>query len=75
MQTKTITVDMEAYELLRAIKRDKESFSSAIKRRIKPPVKPDVLERLFLDNSLSEEAINSVEHHIKIRHLASKRKR
>ncbi len=75
MRTKTITLDMEAYELLRAIKGDKESFSSVIKRRIKRPVKPDVLERLFLDNSLSEEAINSVEHHIKIRHRCSKRKR
>ena len=33
---KTITIDMDAYELLSAEKRSDESFSKVIKRRLRP---------------------------------------
>ena len=36
MAVKTITVDMDAYELLSAEKRRDESFSKVIKRRLRP---------------------------------------
>ncbi len=41
MATKTISIDLEAYERLRSAKREAESFSEAIKRLIRRPVDLD----------------------------------
>jgi len=38
MATKTITIDMGAYERLKAVQKDKESFSQVIKRVIVKPL-------------------------------------
>lgn len=37
MSSKTITIDAEAYERLKGVKREAESFSQTIKRVVRPP--------------------------------------
>ncbi len=49
MATKTITLALDAYEKLRAVKRGRESFSSVIRRAIipgKPRSGPEILAYL-----------------------------
>ena len=41
MATKTISIDIEAYDRLRSAKREDESFSEAIKRLVRHPVDLD----------------------------------
>jgi predicted CopG family antitoxin len=60
MATKTISIDVEAYERLRSVRRGDESSSQAIKRMIKPPSEV----RRLLDEAgrhpLSDRAIEAV---------------
>jgi predicted CopG family antitoxin len=61
MAVKTITVDMEAYELLAAEKHGKESFSKVIKRRFQPERTARALLTGLDQVVLSEETLDSVE--------------
>lgn len=67
MPVKTITIDMDAYDLLAAEKRAGESFSRVIKRRLRPrPTAARLLSRLK-EVRLSDEALDRVEEIIRAR--------
>ncbi len=56
MATKTISIDLDAYDRLCAVRREHESFSATIKRVVRPPLAPEDVERLFRENELSRAA-------------------
>lgn len=68
MPVKTITIDMEAYGLLAANKREKESFSKVIRRHF--GASSSTAKRL-LDNlgevCLSDDALDAAEELVKAR--------
>ncbi|MCX7014232.1 MAG: antitoxin VapB family protein [Candidatus Sumerlaeota bacterium] len=61
MAVKTITIDMEAYELLAREKRPNESFSKVIKRRLRPECTASELLRHLSELALDEDALDRVE--------------
>jgi len=72
MAVKTITVDMDAYRLLAAEKREGESFSMVIKRRLGPERTAKALLRRLPKLALAEDALDKVESLVAARteHLA-----
>ena len=57
MAVKTITIDMDAYELLSEEKRQDESFSKVIKRRLRPARTARSLLAALPDCLLSADAL------------------
>ncbi len=71
MAVKTITIDMEAYEILAKLKKGNESFSQVIKKTLKD--RSNTARRLYdnLDKVLlSEETLHNVENVINDRSLS-----
>ncbi|MBM4035724.1 MAG: hypothetical protein FJ291_28630 [Planctomycetes bacterium] len=61
MPVKTITIDLEAYDLLAADKHDGESFSKVIKRRFRPKNTARNLYEHLHEIALEEETLENIE--------------
>ena len=75
MATKTITLDLEAYQRLKAVQRDGESFSQTVKRTIQAPIDVDAYAKRLRQVSMSKNAIEGIEQQVRDRHKPSERKR
>ncbi len=67
MATKTISIDVQAYERLAKVKREGESFSEVIKRIVPRPVDLDAWFREMDRNPLSRRALRAVEDAVRRR--------
>ena len=67
MPVKTITIDMEAYDLLPGEKRGKESFSRVIKRKFRSASTARVLLERLDEVCLSEGALKSLDKIVRAR--------
>lgn len=61
MASKTISLDVEAYERLKSVQKDNESFSQTIKRVIRKPIGFDQWLKSIEESPLSDEAVEAVE--------------
>ncbi len=59
--TKTISLDLEAYNRLKKAKKKEESFSEAIKRLVRPPFDVEAWLKRIEDHPLSDEACEAIE--------------
>jgi predicted CopG family antitoxin len=75
MATKSITLDLEAYQRLKAVQRDGESFSQTIKRTIPTPLDIEAYAARVREISMSRPAIEAVEEQVHHRHTPSERNR
>jgi predicted CopG family antitoxin len=73
MATKTISIDIEAYQRLRSVRKEHESFSQTIKRVVKPPFDFIAFRQKVEKVSLSESTIDVIEQQIENRHKPSNR--
>jgi predicted CopG family antitoxin len=75
MATKTISIDIEAYERLKAVQGEAESFSQVIKRVVREPLDVKQFVKKIDERPISDEAAAAVESQIGKRRRPSGRRR
>ena len=75
MPTKTITLDLEAYQRLKSVQRESESFSQTIKRTIPAPFDLAAFGKRLKARPLSDTAVKAVEQCVGHRRVPSGSKR
>jgi predicted CopG family antitoxin len=75
MATKTISIDVEAYDRLKAVQKETESFSQVIKRVVREPLDVREFLKKVRERPLSEEAASAIESQIKKRRRPAGRRR
>jgi predicted CopG family antitoxin len=75
MATKTISIDVEAYERLKSVQKPEESFSQVIKRVIRPPFDVRAWMDLLRRHPISKAAGGAIEDQVRRRRQPSRRAR
>jgi predicted CopG family antitoxin len=75
MATKTISIDVEAYERLKSVQKPEESFSQVIKRVIRPPIDVGAWLDLLRRHPISKAAGDAIEEQVRRRRQPAKRAR
>ena len=74
MATKTIRIDVDAYERLKSVQKPAESFSQTIKRVVRKPVDLEAWFAAMDRAPLSKQAATAIGRHVKTRHSRSRRR-
>ena len=75
MATKTISIDVDAYERLKSVQKPTESFSQTIKRVVRKPVDLKAWFAAMDRSPLSRQAVEAIGRHVKARSRPSRRSR
>jgi hypothetical protein len=73
--TKTITIDVDAYERLKSVQKPTESFSQTIKRVVRPPLDVDAWFTAMDAVPLSSRAVHAIGRRLAVRSRKSNRRR